>query len=228
MIDIDKYNSEMECYEFAKWFDDTMAKIGETTEGMCIIRNRKDRMVKKMMEEAVAISRYALFMSHWGLSVTVRCNSGSENYDGEINIDGFLKRKNRIEVVSNFTYDESLRMELLNSKGGCFVGGKIYRDQDSREIIEECVALNGDHHVSATLTQVKELISAKVAKDYDRSTILLVNLNYSHWFSLSDRCKFMDNLNEFIKDLPNPFFEISIIFPFTRHIECLYSRDDSQ
>ncbi len=90
---------------------------------------------KRLREELYPISRFALYLKQPGLEIEVEAFEDDGPVDGHIRESGFREQEFDIEVTSDYSYDESLRDELLVAEGASWGAGEIYRDRISRKVI---------------------------------------------------------------------------------------------
>jgi len=64
--------------------------------------------VKRLIEEAIPVSRLGLYLSTPESEVHVRCFADGRSYDAEIAITGFLARSFKLEVTTSETNESTI------------------------------------------------------------------------------------------------------------------------
>jgi hypothetical protein len=132
---------------------------------------------KVLQEEFLPISRLALHLKQPGLEVEVEAFENSGEADGHIRVTGFREQEFNVQVTCAFTYEESMRNELLVAKGSAPGAGEIYRDKKTKQIVATMAATDADEHISRIALSVVELYKKKVAKTYSKDTVLIIAFN---------------------------------------------------
>jgi hypothetical protein len=134
---------------------------------------RRDRG-KVLVEELLPISRLALHLKQPGLEVEVEAFENDGEADGHIRVTGFREQEFNVQVTCAFTYEESMRRELLVTKGSTPGAGDIYRDRKTKQIVATMAATDTDEHISRVSRSVVELYKKKAAKTYSKDTALII------------------------------------------------------
>jgi hypothetical protein len=158
-------------YSFAREVD---RQIEELTRKDYLRRRGRGKLLR---EELYPISRLALHLKQPGLEIEVEAYEDDGPVDGHILESGFREREFDIEVTSDYSYDESLRDELLVEKGVAWGAGEIYRDKNSRKVVATCGVVDGDAHVDDVSKAVVRLFRNKASKSYPPNTILIISFD---------------------------------------------------
>lgn len=132
---------------------------------------------KKLQEELLPISRLALQLKQPGLEVEVEAFENDGEADGHIRVTGFREQDFNVQVTCDVTYEESMRNELMASKGFAPGAGDIYRDKKSKEIITAMAATDIDEHIGRVSRSVMELFNKKMVKPYSKNTALIISFD---------------------------------------------------
>jgi hypothetical protein len=132
---------------------------------------------KKLLEEILPISRLAVSMKLPGSEVEVEAFEGDGPTDGRISVSGFVEDIFNVQVTCVYSYEESLRDELLLKQGVSPAFGHIYRDNKSREIIAETEATDNEEFIMTLSRAVMERFRRKVEKGATPNTDLLIAFN---------------------------------------------------
>ena len=95
---------------------------------------RRDRG-KVLQEELLPISRLALHLKQPGQEVEVEAFENDGEADGYIRVTGFREQEFNVQVTCAFTYEESMRRELLVTEWAAPGAGDIYRDRKTKQIV---------------------------------------------------------------------------------------------
>lgn len=219
MPDRDSVLEELSEYETPRsptrqveWVNEKMEEICETY-GEAEFRKRSHPMVKKLIEEALPISRWSIQWQKVGLEVTVTCHAGNQPFDAMVSATGYKSFSYPIEVVSTSDYQDALRREKLSTCGSVAAYGPISRLAD-KSISDQMACYNFDTRVIEQAEAAISRIQDKCAKPYDPSTVLLVCVDTGSWLSLRSRALL---LNRICKGGPFP--------PTFQHIEVMNMHD---
>jgi hypothetical protein len=129
---------------------------------------------KVIQEELLPISRLALHLKQPGLEVEVESFENDGEADGYIRVTGFRETEFNVQVTCDFSYEESMRRELMIAKGTAPGVGDIYREKKTKQIVATMAAADTDEHISRVSQSVVELYKKKAAKTYSKDTVLII------------------------------------------------------
>jgi hypothetical protein len=155
-------------YSFAEQVDREIEALTESD-----YLRRRDRG-KRLREELYPISRLALHLKQPGLDIEVEGFENDGPVDGHIRETGFRPEEFDIEVTSDYSYEESLRDELLVAEGVAWGAGDISRDKMSRKVVATCGVVDPDEHVNRVCEAVIRLFRNKSAMSYPANTVLII------------------------------------------------------
>lgn len=153
---------------------------------------------RELMDEALPIARFAHAYFHASPDVTITHVLGSQNYDAVV--DDLRPDPGNVrflEVTTTLvTYEESLRMELLNRDGHAPAFGRVVATgprHARRSIDAEHIA--HEHHsiVRENLTRIEDALTRKTGKDYPAGTALVVAVDDSIAFREADDATALDH-----------------------------------
>lgn len=151
---------------------------------------------KVLQEELLPISRLALHLKQPGLEVEVEAFENNGEADGHIQITGFREQEFNVQVTYDFTYKESLRNELLVSKGVAPGAGDIHRDKKTKEVIAIMAATDTDEHIGRVSQSVMFLFQKKIEKRYSRNTTLIIAFDAVKLYGSSNWCRLFASLKQ--------------------------------
>ena len=161
---------------------------------------------KVICEEVLAISRLGLYLKQPGLDINIESRENNDPIDGCITVKGFWEAEYNVEITCTYSYEESLRYELLVAKGVAPGHGSIERDRESRRILAETAATDIDAHIGNTAKAILERYRAKAVKKYPRNTILVVVFDEYNLYGLRQWCGLCSAIDD-IGGLPKGSFE---------------------
>jgi hypothetical protein len=137
---------------------------------------RRGRNVKRLVEEAVPISRLGLYLWKPGDEPHITLLPNPESFDGLVEVEGFSTRSFSVEVTSLETEDSTLRRQALSREGTVPLVGRIQRR--AGVIISEMEMVDVDERTDATVQLALDRLRAKVESGaYSRNTAILVYLS---------------------------------------------------
>jgi hypothetical protein len=132
---------------------------------------------KLLREELYPISRLALHLKQPGLEVDVEAFEDDGPADGHIHESGFRDQEFDVQVTSDYSYDESLRDELLAAEGVSWGAGDIHRDRSSGKVIASPGAVDHDEHFKRISESAVRLFRKKAAIPYGPNTVLIISFD---------------------------------------------------
>src|SRR5439155_6471131 len=97
--------------------------------------------------------------------------------DGHIRESGFRDEEFDVQVTSDYSYDESLRDELLVAEGISWGAGEIYRDRSSGKVIASPGVVDHDEHFERISKSLQHLFQKKAAIAYGSNTVLIISFD---------------------------------------------------
>jgi len=148
---------------------------------------------KRLREEILPISRFALSLKLPGCEVEVEVFEDSGPVDGRIRVSGF--RVDEFDVQATFVYDytDSLRDELLARQGAAPGFGPIYRDKQFDGIIACGQATDVEETLDILSLAILARFQNKTEKGATSNTALLISFDdvtlsqHSVWTRLLER-----------------------------------------
>ncbi len=116
---------------------------------------------KLLQEELLPISRLGIHFKVPGLNVEVEAFENDGPVGGHISISGFRSEEFDVQVTYIYSYEESLRRELLLSQGVAPAAGVIFRDKRSRKIVSTMTSVDLEQHIDDLANAVVERFEKK-------------------------------------------------------------------
>ncbi|TJY62278.1 hypothetical protein E4T66_08645 [Sinimarinibacterium sp. CAU 1509] len=109
---------------------DFAARIDQDIEALSAEQDQKPSLThrgKKLIEEYLPLSRFALSLKVPGLNVGIETTVPGAEEDGIIYLTGFVEKIIRVQIAYMYSHNESLRDEALQRYGVTFGSGPISR-----------------------------------------------------------------------------------------------------
>lgn len=126
-IATDEYEQKRHVLDLYRWVNAKLAEMYSLPDFDTIYLERKvkNKNVKKLIEEAIPIACLGLyFLNPWN-NVYIRCLTGNQRYDAELEIKGFSPLEIKIEATTIETDETTLRRQALSRKGFVYFTGPI-------------------------------------------------------------------------------------------------------
>ncbi len=173
----DDYEQRRHARELVTWIN---AKFRDLDAGGRLEEQffeRKGRNVKRLIEEAVPLSRLGLSLWKPGDEAYVSLLPENVRYDGLMEVDGFSARSFNVEVTTIETEQSTLRRQMLSREGTVTLAGPIRRKRDG-SIEDGMEGVEVSEQQEAIVTLALNRLKAKTdTKSYDENTAILVYLN---------------------------------------------------
>ena len=199
-----EYEKVRTAFELIDWLGKKFVEMEMLIGFDNIYWERKGKNVKKLVEEAEPISRLAMFLSTPHNEVSVKLNSGNDNYDAELEIKHsehfpiFKNKQFKVEVSTTETEDSTMRRQALSRQGTAPLTGKITRD--GRNIIaDEGKFVNIAERESSVIALLFKRFLKKVeSQKYDSDTTILIHSSDLNPISIHSRAKLVRRARHYI------------------------------
>lgn len=165
--------------EILPWVKKRLTQISSTPEGIELLRLRKDRFIKMLLEECHPLAIFADKFFNHSTEVIVECVLGNQNYDAKI----CDKRSHGssikfVEITqAHYGADEYYRMLHLQEKGHVSMFGRVNKKGTKNtgyEIEVKNVAKNYDRVLFEEIELIHKAAVRKSKKKYPARTALLI------------------------------------------------------
>lgn len=145
---------------------------------------RRGLNVKRLLEEAVPISRLGLYLWTPWAEPYVTLLPVSQNIDAEVEVQGPNARSLKVEVTTIETDESTMRRQALAREGSVQLLGSVRRS--GRTITADSEMVDVDEQMERVIELTLERLRAKVESGaYDETTAILVYLS-EFWPLLSE------------------------------------------
>lgn len=155
-------------FEFASDVDRRIAKL---TREQYYLRTGP---AKRLLEELFPLSRFALRLKFPSTEIEVEAYEDDGPKDGTIYWAGTYSSKLDVEVTCIYSYENSLRDELLLTRGSAPGAGPINRNKITGEVIATGIFPSHSEEMSDLGKSIVERFKKKCEKKYPKGTLLLI------------------------------------------------------
>jgi hypothetical protein len=171
-----EYEKKRHAFEFCQWINHKFREMRRAGDFDKLYFERRGKNVKKLIEEAMPLSRLALHLSTPESEVYITLSSGNQNYDAVLNIEGFSKRTFKVEVTTTETEETTLRRQVLSRDGHVPLSGPIKRTKSGIEY--EYGFANVNTKETKMIDLMFERLMTKIKSgSYSKDTAILVYLS---------------------------------------------------
>ena len=186
----DEYEARRTAFDLARWIDD---KFREMEAGGHFSRQYFERVghnVKRLVEEALPVSRLGLYLATPGADVHATCFADNRPYDALVEVGGVSRpHAFRVEVTTTETGDAStLRRQALARDGHVALYGPVRRS--GRTIVAEPEMVDAAEEEERLICVALERLHEKAASGrYGSDTAVLVYLTDAWFIDLTFRAE---------------------------------------
>jgi hypothetical protein len=191
-----EYEQRRHVFDLCRWINAKLEEMQTQPDFDTIYFERPQRIVKKLIEEAMPLACLGLYLFKPADDVYVRCLSGNQRYDGELSVTGWSNFQIKVEVTTVETDESTMRRQALSRNGSVFMMGKIGRK--GRNIISEpeMVDLNLENKYWVDLAFQR--FRKKIERGYDKETAILVNFSNFRHITLRHRSELIERTEEYL------------------------------
>ena len=196
-------------------------------EGIAILRMRKTKRAKRLVEEILPIAAYVQAKYGPALRLSVTWHGGDQNYDALVKCCGVLvdrgevRKRYYLEVTSSAHANDYLVRENINTTGGSFGPRLTVRDKKTGKIKSEPSGYSGGELEAELVAQVDGIVGKKRKKRYPSPTALLVQCSIPSVI-LDDEWEHV--VSELSSDRDySPFKEVYIYEPSGRRLSRIFA-----
>jgi hypothetical protein len=193
-----EYEQRRHIFDFCTWINERMLELENEPNFDETYFERKNRLVKKLIEEAVPISYLGLYLFKTRKDIFITCKSGNQRYDGLIEIGGF-HREEQIKVEVCVTEDEesTMRRQALSRKGMVYFTGDIRRNK--REIITEPEMVDVEVESQRVIDLAFARFESKINHGYDPQTAILVYITAYRPVGYRNRVELLERAKQYLR-----------------------------
>ena len=202
-ISAEEFSKKRSVFKFCNWLKEKFSEMGELDNFDEIYFERKGDYVKKIIEEALPMSRLGLYFSTPFNDVHITCYGTDKFPDACIEIeDAFRSRKMEVEITTTETYNNSvMKRQALAREGTVVLTGRAKKDKrDKRKIIINSQFVETETEEQKTIDLMFERFLDKVTKpNYDNKTAILVCHTYWRPVRLSNRNELVQRTKHYLQ-----------------------------
>jgi hypothetical protein len=188
-------------FELCQWINRKLEEMRATGSFDELYFERSDPRsnLKKLIEEAIPLSRLGLYLSTPGSEVYVTCYADNQGHDGLVEITGFNERRFKVEVTTAEAKDYYFRRQALSRYGHVQLTGTITRR--GRDIVcdGDDGMVDADEEEERCIELMLERLRDKVSsRRYDADTAFLVFLTEMRPLSPRSRAELLHRTERFL------------------------------
>lgn len=207
-ISTSEYESRRHAFDLCRWINEQLRVMESKSNFNEIYWEQKGRNVKRLLEEAIPISRLALHFSKPGDEAYVTLYPEREQFDALIEVEGFSPRSFKVEATTTETPDESVfRRQALSRDGFVHLTGPIH--SEGREIISEgeMVNVREEEERFATLLFDRMKVKAESGR-YGADTAILTYMTQRRPMSLEVRNALLRRTAHYVRSAEYKPYEV--------------------
>ena len=200
-ISAEEFSKKRSVFELCNWLKEKISEMDELYDFDEIYFEMKGENVKKLIEEALPMSRLGLYFSTPFNDVHITCYGTDKFPDACIEIeDAFHLRKMQVEITTTETYNDSvMKRQALARNGTVVLTGKAKKKNGEIVVESEFVEVQTEEQKAIDL--MFERFMDKVTKsNYDNKTAILVCHTYWRPIRLSNRNELAQRTNKYLRD----------------------------
>ena len=204
-----EYEKRRHAFDLCRWINDQFRQMKEASNFYEVYFERKGKNVKRLIEEAVPISRLALRFSRPGDEAFVTLCPKDKQFDALIEVEGFSPRSFKVEATITETTKTTKQRQALSRDGFAYFTGPVGRE--GREIvfpkIPEPVDVQEEEERLATL--LLDRVRDKVELDcYDSNTAILAYLAQPRPLSFDVRRDLIWKTRNYVHEIENKPYDV--------------------
>ena len=181
-----EYESRRHAFDLCRWINEQFREMESGSNFDEVYWERKGTNVKRLIEEAVPISRLALRFSTPGNEAYVTLFPEREQFDALIEVEGFSPRRFKVEATTTETDETTMRRQALSRDGFVHLTGSVRRE--GRTIIPEGEMVDVREEEERFADILFDRVKAKVESGrYDSDTAILAYMTQPRPLSLDVR-----------------------------------------
>ena len=218
-----EYEQRRHIFDFCTWINEKMLELEKEPNFDEIYFERKNPFVKKLIEEAVPISYFGLYLFKTRKDIFVTCKSGNQSYDGLIEIGGFHREEEiKVEVCVTEDEESTMRRQALSRNGMVHFTGNIRRNK--REIITEPEMVDIEIESQRIIDLAFARFESKVNHGYDAQTAILVYVTAYRPLGHRHRVALLDRTKEYLLKNQPPIYGVYFCYSADLGIDGLRNR----
>lgn len=192
----EEYEQKRQVFRFCGWIHEKFIQLSHEPDFEELYFERKGTILKKLIEEAVPVSYFGLFLSREWNDVFVQCFTNIPDYDALIEVQNphsIPKEIIKVEVTTTEDNSAVLRRQALARNGFAHLTGTIKRE--GRNIKTEGEFVESEEESEKVIQLALQALERKLKNNYDNRTAILVyvtgfrQLAHHHRFKLIEESK---------------------------------------
>jgi hypothetical protein len=186
-IPTQEYQERRHIFDYCRWINQTLRTAEHDANFEELYFERTSANWKKLLEEAIPVSRLGLYLCHEWNDVFVQCSTDNPSFDAIIEVINpsdtrFSGLKIKVEVTTTENDQSVMKRQAISRNGFVVFTGNSRRE--GRKIITEGEMVDVEDECEKTVQLAIQRFEAKIGNKYDDSTAILVYV-VSRWHLLN-------------------------------------------
>lgn len=204
-IPASEYESRRHAFDLCRWINEKLRQMEERSNFDEVYFERKGENVKRLIEEAIPISRLALRFSRPGNETYVTLYPERERFDALIEGEGFRPHSFKVEATTTETDETTMRRQALSRDGLVNLTGPIRRE--ARTVISDGEMVDVREEEERFAALLLDRVRAKVESGRcDKDTAILAYMTQHRPLSLNVRSDLIRETARYVREAePEPY-----------------------
>jgi hypothetical protein len=221
-IPTEEYEQRRHVFDMCHWINQTLTKMDKDSDFDRSYFERKGLNVKQFIEEAIPIACLGLHFYRPPDDVYLKCFSGNQPYDAELEVTGFRSIQIKVEATTIETTDSALRRQSLSRHGTAYSFGPIRKDGQQIISEPEFADLTSQYEQWTDLAFQRYLSKAA---NYDSDTAILVHLDTSWRLPIDARSNLLRRTLEHLSNERPKLYGVYYCYNFDYTTDGIRSKD---
>jgi hypothetical protein len=229
-IPTQEYQEKRHIFEFCRWINQTLRTAEHEANFEELYFERTGANWKKLLEEAIPVSRLGLYLCSEWHDVFVQCFTDNPSFDAKIEvINPSDKRSSGLELKVEVTTTENdqsvMKRQAISRNGYVVFTGNSKRE--GRKIITEGEFIEVEEECEKIVQLAIQRFEAKIGNKYDESTAILVYV-VSRWHLLNrHRCNLIEAIKHILRERNPTLYGVFVCYSTNQGIDGVVISQDN-
>lgn len=197
-ISSSEYEKPRSVFQLCEWINSILRDLETDADFDELYWERKGKIIKKLLEEAVPVARLGLHLWRPWHDVSIKCLAADQPHDAELTLKNPRKSETiKIEVTSTQTEQTTMRRQALSRHGSVWMTGPVWRE--GRQIMSNAEMEDYNKKRSRLIENAFARFKSKAEQEDDEQTAILVYvdsfLSLPFWY----RAKLLEQTRMYLK-----------------------------
>jgi hypothetical protein len=210
-ISKDDYEQRRHIFDFCRWVNQKLYDLEQEADFETLYFERTGANWKKLLEEAIPVSRFGLYLYREWHEVFVQCFTNNSEYDAVIDIQSpSAKQHIKVEVTTTEDDESAMRRQALSRKGFVHFTGPVRRE--GRQIFSEGAFVDVEEECTKIVQLVLQRFERKLNNTYDDATVLLIYVATHRMLSHLHRFKLVEEVKRLLRERKPALYGVFICY----------------